>query len=191
MKYLAGLMIAGVFVCADVLAETNPGTRYDVVIYGGTSAGVAAAVQVKRLGKSVALIEPTRRLGGLTTGGLGQTDIGNKAAIGGIAREFYQRVRQYYAQPAHWKWQKAPDYADNGQTRTAKAEAAMWTFEPHAAERSSTTWCARPVSTCSTPSGSIAAWAWRKRVYDRGHHDGVGPHLPPGGSSSMPPTKAT
>ena len=133
MKCFAGLMAAAVFICTDALAEPNPSAPYDVVVYGGTSAGVAAAVQVKRLGKSVALIEPTRRLGGLTTGGLGQTDIGNKAAIGGIAREFYQRVRQYYAQPAHWKWQKPSAYADNGQTRTAKAEAAMWTFEPSAA----------------------------------------------------------
>jgi 2-polyprenyl-6-methoxyphenol hydroxylase-like FAD-dependent oxidoreductase len=63
---------------------------YDIVIYGGTSSGIAAAVQAVRMGKSVVVIEPTDRVGGLTTGGLGQTDIGNKAAIGGIAREFYQ-----------------------------------------------------------------------------------------------------
>ena len=59
---------------------------YDLVIYGGTSAGIAAAVQAKRMGASVVVIEPTSRIGGLTTGGLGQTDIGNKAAIGGISR---------------------------------------------------------------------------------------------------------
>ena len=103
------------------------------MVYGGTSAGVAAAVQVKRMGKTVVLIEPTQRLGGLTTGGLGQTDIGNKAAIGGIAREFYQRVRKHYEQPAAWKWQKASQYVGGGQTRTGKAETAMWTFEPSAA----------------------------------------------------------
>ena len=57
---------------------------YDIVIYGGTSAGVAAAIQSSRMGKTVVLIEPTNRIGGLTTGGLGQTDIGNKQAIGGI-----------------------------------------------------------------------------------------------------------
>ncbi|MSR43686.1 MAG: FAD-dependent oxidoreductase, partial [Pedosphaera sp.] len=58
----------------------------DLCVYGGTSGGVAAAVQARRMGRSVVLIEPTKRLGGLTTGGLGQTDIGNKAAIGGFAR---------------------------------------------------------------------------------------------------------
>ncbi len=106
---------------------------YDVVIYGGTSAGIAAAVQVKRMGGSVVVIEPDRRIGGLTTGGLGQTDIGNKAAIGGIAREFYQRVRKYYQQPAVWKQERREEYLDSGQTRTSSAEETMWTFEPSAA----------------------------------------------------------
>ena len=74
----------------------------DVVVYGGTSAGVAAAVQTARMGKSVVLIEPGRHVGGLTSGGLGRTDIGNKRAIGGIAREFYERVHRYYRQPDAW-----------------------------------------------------------------------------------------
>jgi hypothetical protein len=106
---------------------------YDVVIYGGTSAGIAAAVQVKRMGGSVVVVEPGRRIGGLTTGGLGQTDIGNKAAIGGIAREFYQRVRKYYNQPENWKWQPREEYRDGGQSRTGAKEDTMWTFEPSAA----------------------------------------------------------
>ncbi len=106
---------------------------YDIVIYGGTSAGVAAAIQSSRMGKSVVLIEPYRRLGGLTTGGLGQTDIGNKQAIGGIAREFYQNIRKHYNDPANWKWQNEKDYMDGGQTRTEEGEEAMWTFEPSTA----------------------------------------------------------
>src|SRR4029078_12637312 len=64
----------------------------DIVVYGGTSSGIVAAIQAKRLGKSVVLIEPSEHLGGLTTGGLGATDIGNKTAIGGLARDFYHRV---------------------------------------------------------------------------------------------------
>src|SRR5208283_210089 len=62
-----------------------------------------------------------------------QTDIGNKAAIDGIALEFYQRVRKLYEKPAAWKWQKASQYFGGGQTRTDKSETAMWTFEPSAA----------------------------------------------------------
>ncbi|HSM49591.1 MAG TPA: FAD-dependent oxidoreductase, partial [Draconibacterium sp.] len=107
--------------------------NYDLVIYGGTSAGVSAAIQASRMGKTVILIEPTNRIGGLTTGGLGQTDIGNKQAIGGIAREFYQNVKKYYQQPENWKWQKSNEYKDGGQTRTDSGEDAMWTFEPYAA----------------------------------------------------------
>jgi hypothetical protein len=106
---------------------------YDVVIYGGTSAGIAAAVQAKRMGASVIVLEPTGRIGGLTTGGLGQTDIGKKAAIGGIAREFYQRIRKHYDDPANWKWQTPNSYQSGGQSRTTETEDTMWTFEPSAA----------------------------------------------------------
>jgi hypothetical protein len=105
----------------------------DIVIYGGTSAGISAAIQASRMGKSVLVIEPANRIGGLTTGGLGQTDIGNKQAIGGIAREFYQNIKKYYENPENWKWQKKEDYRDGGQTKTSSDEDAMWTFEPSVA----------------------------------------------------------
>jgi len=106
---------------------------YDIVIYGGTSAGISAAIQSSRMGMSVVIIEPSDRIGGLTTGGLGQTDIGNKQAIGGIAREFYQNVRKYYQNPESWKWQKPEEFRDSGQSKTYANEDAMWTFEPSAA----------------------------------------------------------
>lgn len=107
--------------------------KYDIVIYGGTSAGIAAAIQSSRMHKSVVLIEPTSRIGGLTTGGLGQTDIGNKQAIGGISREFYENIKTYYDDSSNWKWEDKSDYKDGGQTRTQKGEPTMWTFEPSAA----------------------------------------------------------
>ena len=107
--------------------------KYEIVIYGGTSSGIAAAIQSSRMGKSVVLIEPTNRIGGLTTGGLGQTDIGNKQAIGGISREFYENIKKYYDDLANWKWQKKSEYLDGGQTRTKESENSMWTFEPSAA----------------------------------------------------------
>lgn len=112
---------------------TEDQDRYDIVIYGGTSSGIAAAIEASRLGKSVVLIEPTLRIGGLTTGGLGETDIGEKNSIGGISREFYQRVKAYYARPENWKWQDPADYKDEGQARTEAGEDTMWTFEPSAA----------------------------------------------------------
>ena len=105
----------------------------DVIIYGGTSAGITAAIQTARLGKSVVILEPTKRLGGLTTGGLGQTDIGNKQVIGGIAREFYRNIKKHYQDSTNWVWQTRSAYKDGGQTRSGSHEDAMWTFEPSAA----------------------------------------------------------
>lgn len=124
---LAGLLL--LFSCQ----EAPPEDLYDLVIYGGTSAGIAAAIQAKRMNKSVILIEPGSRIGGLTTGGLGQTDIGNKSVIGGISREFYSAIKTYYDDTANWKWQEKAEYQDGGQTRTAAGETSMWTFEPSAA----------------------------------------------------------
>tara|TARA_R100001132_G_scaffold27305_1_gene32124 strand:+ start:2956 stop:5103 length:2148 start_codon:yes stop_codon:yes gene_type:complete len=106
-------------------------SRYDVVVYGGTSGGIAAAIQADRMGKSVLLIEPGTHLGGLSSGGLGATDIGNKAAIGGIAREFYGRLGDYYSQESSWEYQKQDEYKSR---RSKGAESEMWTFEPHVAE---------------------------------------------------------
>ncbi len=68
----------------------------DVVVYGGTAAGVVAAVSVAREGKRVLLVDPDKHVGGMVTGGLGATDTGNRAAIGGYSREFFDRVHRYY-----------------------------------------------------------------------------------------------
>ncbi len=114
--------------------EPSLDTTYDVVVYGGTAGGAAAAVQVSRMGKSVLLVEPGNHIGGLTSGGLGATDIGNKAAIGGISREFYQRVRKHYSRPENWTREKASDYR-SGRASEQGQEDAMWTFEPSVAER--------------------------------------------------------
>ncbi len=101
----------------------------DVIIYGGTSAGVAAAIQASRMGRTVVLIEPGRHLGGLTSGGLGFTDSGDKQVIGGISREFYQRIRRHYDDPSAWAQEKSGDFI-----RFKAGEDAMWTFEPRVAE---------------------------------------------------------
>lgn len=103
---------------------------YDLVVYGGTSAGVAAAVQAARMGKSVVVVAPEAHLGGLTSGGLGWTDSGRKEAVGGLAREFYGQVKAYYDTPDAWKQQAPADYR-----LYHKADDALWAFEPHAAER--------------------------------------------------------
>ena len=103
--------------------------RYDVVIYGGTSSGVAAAIQAARMGMSVVIVEPGEHVGGLTASGLGWTDSGDKSVIGGISREFYQRIKQHYDQPSSWQQQSPESFS-----RYRPADDAMWTFEPSVAE---------------------------------------------------------
>ena len=115
-----------------VAAET-----YDVVVYGGTSAGVIAAVQAKKMGKSVLIVGPDVHLGGLSSGGLGYTDTGNKAVIGGLARNFYHRVWAEYQKDSTWAWQRPEAFGNKGQGTVAmdKDERTMWIFEPSVAEK--------------------------------------------------------
>ncbi len=123
MKRFILLFVAAVFLsCA-----TSP--HYDIVVYGGTSSGVMAAIQADRMGKNVILIEPGTHLGGLSSSGLGQTDTGNKAVIGGLAREFYQELKKYYEHDDAWIYNnpEACDWYD-------PAADAIWRFEPHVAE---------------------------------------------------------
>jgi len=102
---------------------------FDLVIYGGTSAGVSAAIQASRMDASVILIEPGSHLGGLTTGGLGWTDSGDKSVIGGISSELYRRVKQHYDQADAWIYEDPSGY-----DRYRPDEDTMWTFEPRVAE---------------------------------------------------------
>lgn len=108
----------------------------DVLIYGCTSGAITAAIQVKKMGKSVQLVCPETHLGGLTAGGLGWTDSGNKAVIGGLSREFYQRVWNHYEKPGAWRWQKREEFGNKGQGTPAldTAGRTMWIFEPHVAD---------------------------------------------------------
>ena len=134
MRVLEVLALA-VAVAMSAGAQRPP--TYDLVIYGGTSAGVIAAVQAQRMGKSVVIVGPDTHLGGLSSGGLGFTDTGNKAVIGGLSREFYHRVWQQYQRPDAWKWQRREDYGNKGQGTPAidGAQRTMWIFEPHVAEQ--------------------------------------------------------
>ena len=128
---------------AALAASGNTVVSRDVVVYGGTPGGIAAAVEARRLGKSAVIVEPSNRIGGLTTGGLGQTDIGNKAAFGGIALEFYRAVADWYKDELHWTRQKRSDYLPDGQCAGTLGTDSMWTFEPSAALAILNGWMAR------------------------------------------------
>ncbi|WP_235298439.1 FAD-dependent oxidoreductase [Portibacter marinus] len=133
-KYIYSLIFFFFAVIVSINAQIK---EYDVVIYGATSAGITAAIQVKKMGKSVVIIEPTSHLGGLTTGGLGSTDIGNKHVIGGLSREFYHKVFESYQNPDHWPYQKRSDYLLN-----YSSDTTQWTFEPKVAMKIYQDWLA-------------------------------------------------
>ncbi len=139
MKNSLSLLIAILLILAGCDAPENqeePVTA-DVIIYGGTSAAVASAVQVKRMGKSVIIVCPDKHLGGLTSGGLGWTDSGKKDSVGGFAKEFYGKVYDYYDKPTTWKWQQRSDYNVFKFKKPLMDDdkRLMWAFEPHIAEQ--------------------------------------------------------
>jgi hypothetical protein len=119
------------------ILSLSSAAEHDVVIYGGTCAAVTSAVQIKKMGKSVIIVSPDKHLGGLSSGGLGFTDTGNKAVIGGLARDFYHRIYLHYQKPESWKQQKQSEYGNKGQGTPAMdgENRTMWIFEPHAAEQ--------------------------------------------------------
>jgi len=110
--------------------------HYDIVVYGGTSAGVIAAVQAARMGKTVVLVCPEKHLGGMSSSGLGFSDTGKTASIGGLSREFYHRIYLFYQNDPAWRWQKRNQFGSRGQGTAAidGDNRTMWVFEPHAAE---------------------------------------------------------
>jgi hypothetical protein len=135
MRWVLGLFVVVLaMVISAGAAETY---QADVIVYGGTSAGVMAAVQVVDMGKSVILVCPDTHLGGLSAGGLGWTDTGRKEVIGGLARQFYHRIWQHYQKGDAWQWQDRAEYGNRGQGTAAidGDERTMWIFEPHAAEQ--------------------------------------------------------
>lgn len=91
--------------------KSTPTEEYDICIYGGTSAGVIAAYSAKMMNKKVLLIEPQNRLGGLTSGGLGFTDIGNKQVVTGLSKDFYRRSGTHYGKLEQWIFE--PKVADS------------------------------------------------------------------------------
>lgn len=106
---------------------------YDIVVYGSTSGGVIAAIQAAKMDKKVLLINHATHIGGLTSSGLGQTDSGKRHVIGGLSREYYQRIRKVYQDPALWIHEKRNDYIKNS-NKLPPGQDAQWGFEPKVAE---------------------------------------------------------
>ena len=110
--------------------ELEVAKSVDICVYGGTSLGVVAAYTAKKQGKSVLLIEPTSHVGGMSSGGLGMTDIGNKYVVKGIALDFYRRLGSYYGSLEKWVFE--PKVAEK-------------IFKDYIAEENIELWCNRRI----------------------------------------------
>ena len=117
MKHLRCVRVC-LFLCSALIsaqqsqAASHRDSSYDVVVYGATASGAMAAIAAAREGMHVVLLEPGAHVGGMLTGGLSATDVGNPNVIGGEALEFFERVGSYY------------DMQQYGQK-------VSWRFEPH------------------------------------------------------------
>jgi hypothetical protein len=136
-KSITICFLTSLFLFNGCARKTPDNYQADIIIYGGTPAAIVAAVQAKKMGKHVIVVSPDKHLGGLSSGGLGFTDTGNKEVIGGLAREFYHGIFEHYQKEDSWKWQKKEEYGNKGQGTPAidGNERTMWIFEPHAAEQ--------------------------------------------------------
>ncbi len=110
--------------------------KADVVVYGDASGGVTAAVQAAKMGKSVILVSQYGHLGGLTSSGLGWSDIGNDSILGGLSRDFYHAAYLHYQKDESWNFEKRDTFPQMAQGTPAfnpKNELAS-VFEPKIAE---------------------------------------------------------
>jgi hypothetical protein len=134
MKLVSSLNLV-VFLSLQLPAAADA-HQADIVVYGDASGGVTAAVQATRMGKSAILVSQYGHLGGLSSSGLGWSDIGNDAILGGLAREFYHQLYLHYQKPGAWTHQKRADFKNQGQGVPALNDktALAATFEPKVAE---------------------------------------------------------
>jgi hypothetical protein len=132
--FLAGICAHSAMAGPPAAAERGSGDS-DVCVYGGTSAGVVAAVQAARMGKSVVLIAPDGHIGGMTTGGLGATDRGSPRTVSGLARDFYRGLYDRYSDPGAWKYETRTEYLPRHPWTVTEDQKLHWFFEPHAAQQ--------------------------------------------------------
>ena len=125
-----GLLLPSHLVSCNRLEERD---EYDLVVYGATSGGIIAAVAAARKGRSVILVEPSNHLGGLTTGGLGATDIGIEGTIGGMSLEFYSQIREYYRSEDSWRDEDRLEYMERSGQFLQPGRDGMFGFEPDVA----------------------------------------------------------
>ncbi|WP_353137919.1 FAD-dependent oxidoreductase [Pseudopedobacter sp.] len=124
---------------SSTIYANNSDNTFDICVYGESASGVIAAIQGARLGKNVVLISKNQHVGGLTTSGLTATDMNRNDMVGGLAREFYQRIHSYYLNPAVWKNQNRDEFFIKSLKRTYRGKnderQMQWVYESKVAEK--------------------------------------------------------
>lgn len=134
-SHFAKILTTAIFAVLTATATAEQ-MEADIIVYGDASGGVTAAVQATRMGKSAILVSQYGHLGGLTSSGLGFSDIGSDAILGGLSREFYHQLYLHYQKPEAWNWQERKNFSNKGQGVPALNEKTglASTFEPKVAE---------------------------------------------------------
>lgn len=128
------VVLAIFFIQISVFGQQS-NQKYDVIVYGGNGAAIMASIAAKKSGANVLLLSPDKHLGGVTSSGLGWTDIGNPAIIGGLARSFYHQIFLFYQNDSTWKSSNKAKYEASLHGIYKVKDSLMWTFEPHVAEK--------------------------------------------------------
>jgi thioredoxin reductase len=127
LKYMFRITITALACYFLAPIQSRAQKKFDVVIYGGTSSGITAAIQAAKMGKRVILIEPGNHLGGMAVEGLGGTDIDdhpefqNSIAVGGLVLEFYKRIAIKYNRSEEFSLM----------INSKRKEPGLWRFESH------------------------------------------------------------
>jgi S-formylglutathione hydrolase FrmB len=147
----------GALVAVSV-ARANSGAQtqaFDVVVYGGTPSGVISAIAAAREGARVALIEPTGHLGGMVSGGLSKADYGRAEAVGGYAREFFERAGKHYGVPVQWDVE--PHVAEQIFQDMAREAGATVYYGRRLREKSGVTKASTRIRSITTEDGAVFA----------------------------------
>ncbi len=140
IRFTKGLFFIISAFCFTFTKSASSAPQYtfegDVIVYGGTSAGVVTAIRVAKSGKKVYLVTPEMNLGAMSSSGLGMTDSGRTYSIGGLSREFYERVYKEYQKPENWYAEKQSEFKGKGQGTKGinHEEKTQWIFEPRIAQ---------------------------------------------------------
>lgn len=139
MKHYWCWMILLTFLISTGAISQKRQNEFDICIYGESAAGVMAAIQSARLGKKVVLVSKHRHVGGLVTAGLTATDMNRNDMVGGLTREFYQKIYQYYSDSSVWKNQDREAFFIKSLKRTYTGKnderKMQWVYESKVAEK--------------------------------------------------------